>query len=144
MQHRQDGLPCGNSVSPLNTVASNEDQDSRGSRAKSLRRGCRRSGLKIRTPAGSRHRCWGERSRQPEGDGDPCSSSTAHLTSKAVTGFWLTVRVFRSFHARASQRLTKAFFDPAGDFLTLPDGAALTTVYKFEEVARRPNLAGGM
>lgn len=60
-----------------------------------------------------------------------------------MTGFWLTVRVFKSFHARASQRLTKAFFDPAGGFRTLPDGAALTTVYRFEAVARRPNLGRG-
>lgn len=51
-----------------------------------------------------------------------------HLTSNAVTGFWLTVRVLSNRHALASHKLTNAFFDPAGGFRTLPDGAALTTV----------------
>lgn len=57
-----------------------------------------------------------------------------------MTGFWLTVRVLRSFHARASHRLTNAFLLPAGGLRTLPAGDALTTVYRLDEVRWRPNL----
>lgn len=60
-----------------------------------------------------------------------------------MTGFWLTVLVLRSRQALASHRLTNAFFEPAGGFRTLPEGAALTTVYKLVAVPRRPNLRPG-
>lgn len=66
--------------------------------------------------------------------------SGTHLTSKAVTGFWLTVLVLSSFHARVSHRLTNAFLLPAGGLRTLPAGDALTTVYRLDAVAARPNL----
>lgn len=51
-----------------------------------------------------------------------------HLTSKAVTGFWLTVRVLTSFHVLESHKLTNDFFSPGPALRDRTAGEALTTV----------------